>query len=328
MIETKRIISIFCIVFCVAVNVNVTWAASEIVDRVVAVVNDDIILLSELNKELTPYLNNIASAGYATEKKEAIIFKLKQDLINRMIERTLTDQEVKRLNLSVSDEEVDAAIDRLKKSQFLTQESLEKALSQDGLTYKEYREKMRHELLRPRLINTSVKSKVIVTDEDIKNYYDKHPSEFGGEKTYHLYNILIKNSAQGGEAGTGSAMAVIKDIKARLDKGEDFKDLARQFSQAPNASDAGDLGVFKPQAVSKQISEALSNLEQGQYTDILDTDQGYQIFYIQELNLTEQQALDKVSDQISQKLYNDIVETKFRSWIESLQGKAHIKKML
>jgi peptidyl-prolyl cis-trans isomerase SurA len=309
-------------------NPGVSLAETEVVDRVVAVINEDIILLSELNREMTPYLKNLKSSGYSTEKQEAITFKLRQDLLNRMIERTLTDQEVRRLDLTVSDQEVSAAIERLKQTQFLTQDDLEKALAGDGLTYEEYREKIRQEILRPRLINVAVKSKVIVTDEDVRAYYEKHREEYAGKKSFHLCNILIRKTGSGEMTGPEGQPALIREIKDRLDRGEDFRTLARQYSQAPNAAEGGELGTFEPGAFSRQILEAVTPLEQGQYTDILDTDQGYQIFLVADLIQTEPKSFEEIKDTITDKLYAEIVEAKLRSWITSLREKAHIKTML
>jgi len=298
-----------------------------VVDRIVAVVNNDIITQVDLNKAVLPYMKKIDAASYTEEKKKAIVYKLKQDMLNRMIERKLADQEAKRLHLSVSDQQVDKAIENFKKSQLMTQEDLEKALAQDGLTFKEYRENMRQEILRPKLINFRVKSKVIVTDEDIKEYYEKNTSEFAGTRKYHLYNILIKEDTFS-VTGKNKKLELIESIKTRIDKGEDFKVLAKQYSEAQNASQGGDLGFFDLETFSQQLQEAISKLKKGEHTKVINTSQGYQLFFIEEIQEVGGKTLEQASEEISKKLYNEIAEKKFRSWIESLQDKAHIKILL
>jgi len=300
---------------------------ADVVDRIVAVVNNDIITQLDLNKATLPYMKKIEAAGYPDDKKQAIVYKLKLDMLNRMIERKLADQEAKRLHLSVSDQEVDRAIENLKQNQLMTQEDLEKALEQDGLTLKEYRENMRQEILRPKLINFSVKSKVIVTDQDVKKYYEKNTTEFSGTKRYHLYNILIKEDPYA-LTDKNKKLDLIESIKTKLDTGEDFKNLSKEYSEAPNASQSGDLGFFDLETFSQQLQDAISKLNTGEYTQVINTSQGYQLFFIEEIQETGGKTLEQATKEISEKLYNEIAEKKFRSWIESLQEKSYIKIML
>ncbi|MBI9088214.1 MAG: SurA N-terminal domain-containing protein [Desulfobacterium sp.] len=289
---------------------------AEVVDRIVAIVNDDIITLIELNKAILPYVQKVESAGYSEEKKAKILFKLRSDMLSRMVDRKLTDQEVGKLRLTVTDKEVDGAIERLKQAQMMTQEDLIKALEQDGIDFAEYREKIRQEILRPKLINYSVKSKVIVTDGDISDYYEAHAVDYAGVKEYHLFNILVTQEH------------LLDTLRTRLADGDDFKALAREFSEAPNAGDGGDLGVFRMETLSDQLKAVIAGLEQGEHTDVIPTDQGFQIFFLESLLAPQGQTLDQVKDEISKKLYDEIVEEKFGSWLDSLRENSYIKTML
>ena len=192
-----------------------SMASAEIVDRITAVVNDDIITLSELNKAIKPYEEKLASSGYSQEKIEATLFNMKQEMLNNLVDRKITDQEAKKLGITVSEKEVDNAIEQLKRSRMMTQVELEKALEQEGLTLKAYREKIQEEILRPKLINFSVKSKVIITEEDIKTYYDAHPEIYAGIKKVYLRNILI----------SGGALALDVLIQEKFNEVDDGPDL-------------------------------------------------------------------------------------------------------
>lgn len=291
-------------------------AHAQVVDRIVAIVNDEIITLNELNQALRPYIDNINSAGYKGEQREKILFKLRSDMLSRMIDRKLTDQEVRRYNLTVTDKEIDAAIERLKEAQRMTQEDLLKALDQDGMTFADYRDKMRQEILRPKLINYSVKSKVVVTDREVTAYYTENMAEYAGVRKYRLSNILLTDTD------------VAASVRERLDNGEEFKDLARQFSRAPNAGDGGALGSFTLDTLSDQLKTAVGQLDQGQYTEVISTDQGYQIFFLDGIVEARDTPLDDVKEEIQRKLYDQIVEEKFNFWLESLREKSHIKTMI
>lgn len=289
---------------------------AEVVDRIVAIVNEDIITLTELNTALRPYIDKIDSAGYTGDQKEKILFKLRTDMLSRMVDRKLTDQEVKKFNITVTDKEIDAAIERLKQAQLMTQEDLETALEKDGMTFADYREKMRLEIMRPKLINYSVKSKVIVTDKDVAAYYAEHQAEYAGVRKFRLSNILVSDES------------AAETVWNRLEAGEDFKVLAGELSKAPNAAEGGALGSFALDTLSDQLKVAIGKLEPGQYTNVIPTDQGFQIFFLDEIVESKGNALDEVKDEIQKKLYDSIVEKKFNSWLESLRTKSLIKTML
>ncbi len=312
----KRRINLGVAIIAVALFILFGNASAEIVDRIVAIVNEDIITLTELNTALRPYIDKIDSAGYSGDQKEKILFKLRTDMLSRMIDRKLTDQEVKKYNITVSDKEIDAAIERLKQAQLMTQEDLEAALEKDGMTFADYREKMRQEIMRPKLINYSVKSKVIVTDKEVAEYYAEHRAEYAGVRKFRLSNILVTDRAR--------ATAVWD----RLEKGEDFKTLAREMSKAPNAPEGGALGSFALDTLSDQLKNAIGKLAQGQYTDVIPTDQGFQIFFLDGIVESKGSSLDEVKAEIQKTLYDRIVEEKFNSWLESLREKSLIKTML
>jgi peptidyl-prolyl cis-trans isomerase SurA len=300
-------------------------ASAEIVDRVAAVVNEDIITLSELNRAIKPYEEKLAFSGYSQKKMNAMLFNIKQEMLNNLVDRKITDQEAKKLGITVSEQEVDNAIKQLKRSRMMTQEDLEKALQQEGLTFKAYRQKIREEILRPKLINFSVKSKVIITDEDIKIYYDAHPEMYAGIKKIYLRNILISGGAL---AVDSLVQEKFNDVTAALISGESFGEVARQYSQAPNAGDGGKIGLFSLDSLSGEIADAVQDLAAGDHTDFIQTDLGYQMFFVETIEDGSQKPLESVSDEISKKLYNDIVEKKFRVWIKELRDNSYVKYML
>ncbi len=300
----------------------------KLIDRIVAVVNNDIITLVELNTAMQPYLVKLETSDYGLDKKKEIRYQLTRDMINRMVERKITDQEARRLRITVSDKEVDAAIEKLKESQLMSQQELEKALLEDGIPFPVYKDMIRDEILRPKLINQSVKSKVVITDSDIKEYYEKNIKNFSGKKKYYLRNILLKADELTSKADKESQKNRADQIKQRLDAGEDFKTVAAAESDAPNASEGGDLGFFDWDILSDSIKNSISNLNAGQHTGVIATDQGYQIFYIEKIDSQEVAPLNEVSENVSKKLYDDIVEKKFREWMDALKEKSHIKIML
>ncbi len=302
-----------------AVIVMITFAgagAADVVDRIVAVVNDDIITLRELNEAIKPYMEKIRSASYPEEKRKKIVYNLKKDMLGRMIERKLADQEAEKHNINVSENEVDQAIERFKENRGMTREELEKGLEQDGMTYQDYRERIRKELLRPKLISRAVNSKVVVRDSEVEEYYNEHRDRYAGVGTYELRNILSENREK------------INRARSFLEEGGDFKKAAEKFSEASNASEKGYLGEFKAESFSDQIKKHITSCSPGEYTDIVETDRGFQIFYVETEKESGGKSLEDAREEIVEKLYDEKASEKFDKWMKSLKEDSHIKTML
>ncbi|MCK5350743.1 MAG: peptidylprolyl isomerase, partial [Desulfobacula sp.] len=120
----------------------------------------------------------------------------------------------------------------------------------------------------------------------------------------------------------------IKEIKKKLDKKEKFTTLATNYSISSNASDGGNLGVFDISNFSENIKESISKLNKGNYSNIISTSKGFQIFYVEDIVLEGNKTLQDAYDEIRKILYNAQAEKKFKTWLESLKQNAHIKIML
>jgi len=152
------------------------WAV-EIVDRIVAVVNNEVITYLELQQELRPYQEQIKSRGYDEDEEREMLFKLREDMIYRLIDDKLADQEIKKNNITISEAEVDASIERLKASRMWSDEEFRMALESEGMTLEELRQSMKSQALRNRLVGREVSSKIVITQEEVRAYYDRQAAE-------------------------------------------------------------------------------------------------------------------------------------------------------
>ena len=299
--------------------------SAEIVDRIVAIVNDDIVTLSELNLSLKPYTRRILSFGYSLEREKGMLYKVREELLQNLIDQQLTDQEIKRYQIKFNEKEIDDTIERIKEANLYTDEALREVLAKDGLSMEEYRASMKSQILRSRLVDYEVNSKVIITKEDIRSYYEKHGENYRGSIKYHLRNIIVPVSQFAGQEEKFKILDNMKAVLERLKAGEPFETMARNYSQSSLADEGGDLGLFNLEELSPQIREAIKDLKPGEFTDILDTDKGYQIILLQEIADTPAISMEEVYDEIEGKLYDEKIDKKLREWLENLRGKAHIK---
>jgi len=304
---------------------RVQVADAVVVDRIVAVVNDDLVTLYDLNKTFQPYEENIRALGYAPERERETLFKLRTDLLNRLIDRKLTDQVIKKNNIEVSEEEIDTTLERLKEARSLTDESLRAGLAQQGLTLEEYRNNIKQQLLRNKLVNREIKSKIVITEDDIKIYYDAHREKYAGETKYHIWNIFIRLPEFAVESTKSLALEKMDAVITKLTQGRAFESLAAEDSDSPTAPKGTDLGLYRLDELSPQLQKAVEVMKAGDFSSILETDMGYQIIYVQKIVQTDAKSLAEVKSEIQEILYNEAADNRFQAWLEELRKRAHIK---
>jgi len=311
--------AIYFILCFFSINISV---GAEVVDRIVAVVNDDIISLSELDLFVKPYSEKIKMDGYSPEKKREMLFHVRKDILNKLIEQKLTDQELKRYNINVTEKEIDGAIERIKDINYYTDEELREALARQGSNMEEYRKNLEEQILRTKLVNIEVKSKVVITTQDVKSYYEAHSDEYGGEKKYRLQNIIIKTPPSADKTEKALIENRMNVVLTKLKAGHSFEEVAKLYSES---SGSCELGLFSANELSQQLQQAIKGLKAGEFTSVLDTDHGYQIFYIAEVLTSPGKSLEDVSSEIEEKLFREIVDKKFASWLDDLRKKSYIK---
>ena len=302
-----------------------TLFGAKTVDRIIAIVNNEIITLYDLNMVLEPYISDLENAGFPAEKKQAMAFSIREKIINKLIDELLTDQEIEKNKISIGNTEVENAIERIKEMNNSTEEDLENALGKKGITLKEYRETLAKELARSKLIDFEVKSKIVITDEDIKKYYNEHLDKYEPKPGYHLKNIIKIVPEYLTIEEKEKIYKKTEVIMAKLEEGLSFEEVARDSSDSPFAAEGGYLGVFKLGDLSPVIREGLKGKKPGDFTDIIVTEQGYQIFYIEKTNASTKRKVDEVTNEIHQILYKKQFEKKIQAWLDGVRENALIK---
>src|SRR5512138_785444 len=151
-----------------------TTAGAELVNGIAAIVNDDIITIYELNKEYTRILKEEEKKGAVSQEASQ---KLRSDVLNSMIDKKLIAMKIKELNIVIGEEELRQSIEEIKKQNNLSQEALVAALLSQGLTFDQYKAQMKDQLERLRLMSQEVKSKIQVTDREVRSYYEENQGQ-------------------------------------------------------------------------------------------------------------------------------------------------------
>jgi peptidyl-prolyl cis-trans isomerase SurA len=301
-------------------------AQSEMVDRIIAIVNDDIILQSDMEAALVPIREQLKKGGYSKVQQDLALADQRPFILEQLITEKLTDQQVKRFEIRIGDEELEATITRIKKMNKLNDEQFMQQFGKDGLSYEEFKSEIKDRLLRSKLVNREINSKIAITDEDIKAYYEKNSDSYGGMRKYHLRRILIRDDTNNDTTpGTASPGERIERVHERLAAGEEFSQLATIYSEDTSAASGGDIGIFEDRMLAPAIRMALMELQEGQYSQVIQTDQGFQILYLEQLIQIGGKSLEDAREEIQDKLYAEIVDQRFKDWLKKLREQAHVK---
>lgn len=298
---------------------------NQMIDRIVAIVNDDIIVLSELNEKLKPYTDRIAKMGYPPEKEKKMIYKVREDIIRTMVDQKLTDQEVRKFGIVIDDEEVMRTIERIKQKNALTEEEMQADLARQGLTLASLKKNIREQMLRARLVNVAVRSKIVITKEDARAYFDSHPEEFRGEKKVHLWNIMTTKPEFAFETEIQAGRDQMEKVLDRLAAGESFQAIARELTAGKGPLTSSDIGEFRFGVLSPELQTAIGDLKAGEHTGLLETDNGFQIFYVHKIVAGAGKQFDEVAPEIQEKLFAEQVDSRFEAWLNDLREKSHIQ---
>jgi peptidyl-prolyl cis-trans isomerase SurA len=248
-------------------------------------------------------------------------------MLDTLIENKLTDQEVKRYNITVSEEEIDQQIAQIKRINSVTDEDIRAMLSSRGMSLADYRKDIKGMLQRTKLVNREVTSRVVITKEEIKAYYEKNLAKYGGSKKYHLWNLFAKLPRNAGSAERQEARALLQAALAEIKQGRSFEDMARSGGAGDGGLQGSDLGLFRVEELTPQLREVVKTMPAGAVSPIVESEFGYQVVFVQDIVETAGRPLAEVEPEIQEILYREMVDGKIKAWITDLRRRSHIKIM-
>jgi peptidyl-prolyl cis-trans isomerase SurA len=298
-------------------------ARAEIKEQIVAVVNDEVITYSELDKILSPIFERYEQI-YSGAELFSMLQKARRDVLNHLIERALILQEAKRENVRerMGDEiqkQVAQEISKVK-SKFPSEEVFLEQLEHQGMTSDEFRTQMEEGALIQAMIGREVSSRCAVSPGEVREYYENNKKEFTEEEKYHVFQIWIREDPE----KPGGAEKQAKELIKKLEKGEPFDKLARKYSSGPYAKAGGDWGYISRGHWNCELENAAFCLEPGTHSGIVKTDLGYHIVKLGEKKSPSLIPLDKIYKDIENRLFQEKVDTKRKEWIERLKRHAYI----
>lgn len=298
---------------------SVASDAAVLLDRVVAVVNKEVITWSELYKMME---NEAADQVRALKEEERLkIFKDSEAaFLEKLIDIKLQIQEARRLGLDVTTEEVTEAVENIKKKYSLTDNALEESLKKEGLSFEEYKKRLAEQIVISKVVSQQIRNKVVVSEEEVKKYMEANKESFTDGETFKIKQIFL------GRPKDDADIKVIEDrasiIIQRLKAGEDFSILAEEYSEDPSGKLGGDLGFIKKSQMAKEFIDALNSMKVGEFSNPFWTEKGLHIIKLEEK--VAAQSTDEARESVLKQLTESQFSERYKSWIKGLREKAYI----
>lgn len=314
----KLIIVLF--MACLAVN----SAQAEIVERVIAIVNDDIVTQTDMVK----FEERLRSGGltdellFPDEATQEAALKDRKVLLDRMIESRIIDQEVKKQNLSVPIERVEQEIRSIAKRNNISREELKAALAEKGIDFSQYQDFIKTGLERQGLIEKSIISKIKISEDDvISTLSAQSKSPVGQAFEYNLSHIVFKSDKGGSKAALERAENALQKLKG----GADFEKLAAELSEDPNFELGGLLGTFKTGELAKDLEQVVQKLGAGEVSGVLPLRGDFHIVKVNKKRLIPDPRTEKAREQVRAALYEKAYKKQLRSWLDQLRQDSFIR---
>lgn len=308
---------IFMVVFvCLSQFLLPGAGAGEVVDRIVAQVNDEIITLSELEQTSKSMQ---AQSGQNPLGRESKAFQ--RQMLDSLIDRKLALAEAKKRGISLTDRELDQALEEFKKRNDLADDAaLTKALSQAGMTLKELKQQMSDQMIQERMVQVAVGAKTMVSDADVRRVYEESTKEGGNQ--VHLKMIQVLFPPEATTAQKEELRRKVEAILKEVQEGRSFSEAARKYSMSE-----ADLGFIPLGDMAPQLIEYLKRLRPGEVAPV-QSPEGFQLIQLVARRSGSPRSFEEVAPEIRRALMRQEVGKRFSEWVKTLKDKAFIKIML
>ena len=295
-----------------------------IVERVVAIVNDAIIMASELETRLLPVRGEVMQIADPKER-ERRLSKLTSQVLDEMVNEELIVQAAEAAKIEVEASEVQAAIDEIKTNNNLDEAGLAQALAAQGYTLANYKHDLRRQLLRLRAVNQLVAPKVSVTDEDLQARYNQLKRRSDAVSAVALSHILFKLPEHPTEQQLAEAKARAARAIERLGAKEDFAKIAAEMSEDDTTkATGGQLGWFQRGSINPDWEQIVFSMEKGDVRGPVTGPQGLHVFQVTDVKQSELKPYADMKEQISRELRRREMDKQTATWLEELRKKAYI----
>jgi peptidyl-prolyl cis-trans isomerase SurA len=300
------------------------WCADTVIEEIIARVNSDIVTRSELQHSKDEVRQELRQQ-YG-EKADALFAEREKDVLRDLIDQQLLLQKAKDKGLT-ADTELIKRLDEMRKQMNLSSmDELEKAAREQGVSFEDFKQNLKNQILTQMVIRNEVQPKIQVTKEEEKKYYDEHQKELEHPERVRLSEILVSTEKvePADQAGLNAAQQKAQQLLEQVRGGAGFDEVAKKSSDGPTAAQGGDLGYFKRGTLARELEEKTFAMKPGEVTDVVRTKQGFLILKVTDHEQAGMPPLKDVEPQILDTLYYQKLQPALREYLTKLREEAYI----
>jgi parvulin-like peptidyl-prolyl isomerase len=295
-------------------------ANAEIVDRIVANVNGEIILLSDVRKQITAMRSFVGRPGGPAQNVSEF------DALMSLTDEKIILRHAKEVNVAIKDSDVDQTIEQVKSSNNIDDTALEEALKTQGMTIAEYREKLKSQMVIQRVTSMEI-SGINVSDDEVRSHYRRNGKDFTEPGRVRLSHIVALAGEEAPIARSTLAEAKVATALREIKAGADFAEKAKKLSEDGTAEAGGDLGWFTRGKMLPVFEDTAFSMKKGEVAGPIRTQHGFHIIKVTDREEPKQTPFEEVAAKIHEKLASEAFARKRNTWLEKLRAQAYVEFM-
>lgn len=295
------------------------FAGAEVLDKVIAVVNDEVVTQREFDRVYTP-IKTAYEQNYQGTDLQTRLDAARKGILDQLVDMKLAISLAKKKGVKIDEEELKKRVATIK-GYYASEEDFLKALSDKGTNLTEFEKDIREQMLAQELVNQEVASKISITPVEVEDLYAKNRDKLVSPMKVKLQGILIRKGA-----GVDPAVAKKRadDLLAEIKGGADFGKVASEKSEGPYAAQGGDMGFVSPGQMVKEIDDVVFVMKPGDMTGVIESEMGYHIFKIGEKQEARPLEMTEVEEFLRAQLYRKKFEEGLLKWLEEKKKNAFI----
>ncbi len=330
----------------IGISLMPAFAAGQVVEEIVARVNSQIITRSEFLRSKDQLKDDVRQQD--PNNADKLFSEREKDILRDLIDQQLLLEKGKDLGIT-GDTDLVKRLDQMRKDMKLdSMEELEKAATSQGISYEDFKQNMRNQIITQKVIGEEVGSHLSITTDEQQKFYEEHKAEMEQPESIRLSEILIAPEKpankpandSGGDAknqmaddaakqaeeaaALAAAEAKANDVLKQIRSGASFEDIAKKNSAGPSAAQGGDLGVFKRGTLAKELEDKTFAMKAGEVTDVIRTKQGYVILEVTAHQMAGIPPMKDVEPKIQDALYYEKLQPALRAYLTKLREEAYI----
>jgi len=301
-------------------------SAGELVDRIIVVVNDELVLESEVQEEIRLFIDlELASMPEGADKQQ-VMDSIRTDVVEGLVGRRLMDQAMARQGITVEDAEIDAQIAETARVNNITVDQLAKELARQGVPMDQFRREMREQIKQYKLFQAEIGTKIDVSEDQVRQRYNERHANQPEDPEYHLRVIVLHVPPGGGPEALEEVRVQAQTIKAEIEGGAAFADMAREHSTDPGiAAKGGEFGAVRLRSMIPEFSAAVQGLGVGQVSQPFEFRDALWLIQLHKITNAAATPYEEVRAQLFDELYREEEERQIGLWIEREKNSAHIE---